>query len=513
MNKNLRSPAKIISLDHLAKLLRQHREEGQTVALCHGCFDLLHPGHIKHFEEAATFADILVVTVTPDEYVDKGPGRPVFTQQIRLETIAAIGCVDYVALNRWPTAEETIRLLRPDFFVKGSEFENKPDPSGKLQREQAIMAEVGCQMRYTHIPVVFSSTQLLRDMFDFITPEMQKFLTEFRQVDSLAQLDTYLETFRKLRITVIGETIIDEYHYVSPEGKSPKANVITSRYLRQTAGLGGALCIANHLSDFCGHVNIITTLGRQQPNWEEAIRRQLPANVSLRAVFCDDRPTIVKRRYIEPVFLEKLFEVHFYNDAPLSSTHEQQVLDTLSDCIEQSDLLIISDFGHGMMTPAIIDAITSLSLFRAATIQTNSTNFGFNPATRYRNLDFISIDERELRLAMQDKFTPVSEIAPRLMHRLQTPIGAITLGKNGSAIFDQHQRLCQVPVLSQHTKDPIGAGDAFFALASLAAKLKAPATWIAFLGNAAGALAANIIGNDEAIKAGTYRKFAGGLLQ
>ena len=104
--------------------------------------------------------DILFVTVTPDAYVDKGPGRPVFNQILRAESIAALECVDYVAINKWPTAEETLKLLRPDIYVKGQEFEKLEDKTGKIQREYEVIREIGAEIKFTH-EVVFSSTELL----------------------------------------------------------------------------------------------------------------------------------------------------------------------------------------------------------------------------------------------------------------------------------------------------------------------------------------------------------------
>ena len=110
----------------------------------------MHPGHIKHLQAARRLADALVVTVSPDRFVDKGPGRPAFPEQLRAESVAALECVDYAAVNRWPTAEETIRLLRPDYFVKGQEFERPEDRTEKLQREVEVVREAGGEMRFTH---------------------------------------------------------------------------------------------------------------------------------------------------------------------------------------------------------------------------------------------------------------------------------------------------------------------------------------------------------------------------
>jgi len=155
---------KILEIEKLAKKLEGLKSEGKKIVHCHGCFDLMHPGHIKYFQAAKRMGDILVVTVTPDIYVDKGLGRPVFNHDLRVESIAALECVDYVSINKWPTAEETLRLLRPDIYVKGQEFERLEDETGKIQKEYDVVKEIGAEIRFTH-EIVFSSTKLLNQHF------------------------------------------------------------------------------------------------------------------------------------------------------------------------------------------------------------------------------------------------------------------------------------------------------------------------------------------------------------
>jgi len=156
---------KIIELEELENILRDLRSKGKEIVLCHGCFDLMHPGHIKYFQAAKKMGDILVVTVTPDIYVDKGPDRPVFNQSLRTDSIAALECIDYVAINKWPTAEETLKLLKPHIYVKGQEFETLQDKTGKLQKEYKVLEEIGAEMKFTH-EIVFSSTELLNKHFN-----------------------------------------------------------------------------------------------------------------------------------------------------------------------------------------------------------------------------------------------------------------------------------------------------------------------------------------------------------
>ena len=155
---------KIIELEKLERTIRGLKSGGRRVVHCHGCFDLMHPGHIKYFQAAKDMGDVLVVTVTPDVFVDKGPDRPVFNQGLRVDSIAALECVDYVAINKWPTAEEALRLLRPDIYVKGQEFENLEDKTGKIQKECEVVKEIGAVLRFTH-EIVFSSTELLNGHF------------------------------------------------------------------------------------------------------------------------------------------------------------------------------------------------------------------------------------------------------------------------------------------------------------------------------------------------------------
>ncbi len=155
---------KVIELESLAARVRALKAEGKKVVLCHGCFDLMHPGHIKHFQAAKKMGDVLVVTVTPDIYVDKGPGRPVFNQDLRVSSVAALECVNYAVVNKWKTAEELLRLLKPDIYVKGQEFEKLEDKTGKIQGEYDVVKKIGAELRFTH-EEVFSSTKLVSEYF------------------------------------------------------------------------------------------------------------------------------------------------------------------------------------------------------------------------------------------------------------------------------------------------------------------------------------------------------------
>jgi len=82
--------SKIVSFDEARSLFAGLRESGKTIVQSHGIWDLIHPGHIYHLEEASELGDILVVSITADKFVRKGPGRPYFNEQLRLRSIAAL---------------------------------------------------------------------------------------------------------------------------------------------------------------------------------------------------------------------------------------------------------------------------------------------------------------------------------------------------------------------------------------------------------------------------------------
>ncbi|MCG8530046.1 MAG: adenylyltransferase/cytidyltransferase family protein, partial [Desulfovibrionales bacterium] len=192
-----------VSFDTLVKRVENFRSQGRTIVHCHGCFDLMHPGHVRHLREAAGFGDVLVVTVSLDRFVDKGVGRPVFDENLRAETIAALRCVDGVALNPWPTAEKTLARLRPDIYVKGQEFEAAGDPTGKMEQERSMARNLGVQIRYTH-EIVFSSSSLLNRYFSPYTQDFKAFARDVVDQVDLGVFHRALIRLARLEFFLIG---------------------------------------------------------------------------------------------------------------------------------------------------------------------------------------------------------------------------------------------------------------------------------------------------------------------
>lgn len=510
--KKFKSELKIVSPDELEKIVHQLKKSGKKIVHCHGVFDLLHPGHILHFEAAKKQGDVLVVTLTRDEHVGKGPGRPVFNQRLRAESIASLGCVDYVAVNLWPTAIETIKKIKPDVYAKGADYENAQDDlTGKITDEENAVRSVGGRIHFTH-EMSFSSTELLNRHYMVYPDQAQTFLEAFRGKHSVEQVIGNLKNLQDLKVLVIGDTIIDEYHYCAPMGKSPKESIVASKFLRSEAFAGGILACANHVSGFCSNVEVWTSIAKNDPR-EDFILDHLKPHIKPRLFNRDDAPTVVKRRYVWDPFLVKLFEVVFIDDRPMPAKPEAQVLAQLKKSISKFDLVIVADYGHGFMTPAIIEMITRKSKFLAVNVQTNSANTGYNTINKYHKADYVCIDEPEMRLAHQAKFGDMKDLVLKTAKRMKCSHVTVTRGHLGSLVYSKKEGFFETPIFSKEIVDRVGAGDAFLAITAPCAARNVPGDQIGFIGNTVGALAVRIVGNKTAVEPVPLFKFITALLK
>ncbi len=503
---------KIKTLSELGAICRTLRAEGKRIVQCHGVFDLMHPGHVRHFEAARAQGDVLVVTVTPDRFVNKGPGRPVFNERLRSESVAALGSVAFVAITESASAEDVIRLLRPVVYVKGSDYADvKDDLTGKIVDERRAVEEVGGRVHFT-TEITFSSSNLLNLHFDVYPEEAQGFLREFRQRHSADEIIGLLKDLKRLKVLVVGETIIDEYHYVQALQKSPKELLVTTRFVRDEHFAGGILACANHAAGFCGQVDIVSVLGRRDTR-EDFIRRHLKPNVAPRFFYREDTGTIVKRRYVEQAFLNKMFEVSFLDDGdlPLSVAHEVEAY--LAKVLPDYDVVIVADYGHGFLNGDLIRTLASESRFLAVNVQTNSANLGYNLVSKYARADYVCIDEPEVRLAAHDRRSGLEEIIARLAKDLSSRRVAITRGHNGCVSYADPEGFFQVPVLSREIVDRIGAGDAYLSVTAPCAAAGHHPEVVGFIGNAVGALAVRIVGNRTPVEPVPLFKFITALLQ
>jgi rfaE bifunctional protein nucleotidyltransferase chain/domain len=490
---------KIKELEELAKTLTMLRREGKKVVHCHGVFDLLHIGHIKHLEAARKLGDVLVVTLTPDRFVNKGPHRPAFPERLRAEALASLVCVDFVALNEWPTAVETIERLRPDFYVKGVVREGgKRDHTGAIDLEEKAVQAAGGQLVLTD-EETFSASTLINRFMDVFTPETKTFLEEFRAQHTPEEIVGYLQAIRKLKVLVIGETIVDEYQFCSVLGKSGKEPVLAALHNRTEQYAGGALAIANHVSNFCDQVGLLSTLGEIN-SCEEFIRSKLNKNVSTCFTRVPGAPTIIKRRFLEEYLAAKLFEVYVMRNDSMPEAAEQSFCRELERLTPQYDVAIVADYGHGLMTERAVELVCQHARFLAVNTQANAGNKGLNTISKYPRADYVSLGDPELRLDTRSASGDVRTLAEGLARRISTKNLLVTRGASGCLLHDRDRGSFQVPAFAIRVVDRVGAGDAVLALTSPCAALSVPPPVLAFIANVVGAEACTILGHRSFIE-------------
>jgi len=508
----MNSQLKIKKIDELAEVLSSVRQDGKRIIHCHGVFDLLHIGHIRYLEQAKRMGDVLVVTVTPDRYVDKGPQRPAFTESLRAEAIASLNCVDYVAINKWKTAEETLRLLRPHIYAKGSEFKNiASDPTGKIAREAKICHEIGTTLAFTE-DITFSSSNLINRYFADFPEEIQEYLVVFRQRYDLKEIAQILDNMASLNVLVVGDTILDEYQYCQAIGKSSKDPVLALKYQSRDFFAGGVLAVANHIANFAHSVQLVTVLGDTDRH-EEYIRSQLHSNISPYFITLCNAPTPIKRRFVEGYSLNKLFEVYVMNDSGLPPQQNEELSLWLDKHLSEYDIVIAADFGHGAISNGVVQVLANRARFLAVNTQANAGNRGFNTISRYPRADYICLAEHEIRLEARNLNGDLRQIMKSIATRHNCPKVVVTQGRRGAAICYDFDSYLQVPSFAQNIVDRVGAGDAFFSITSLAAAQGVQDEILGFIGNVVGSLAVQVIGNKKAIDKMSVKKYVTSLMK
>ncbi|MBO89517.1 MAG: cytidyltransferase [Rickettsiales bacterium] len=504
---------KLKSIDHLGLIVANMHRDGKNVVLCHGVFDLLHMGHVRHLSEAKSHGDVLIVSITADAFVNKGPGKPVFSENLRAEMLSSLAVVDYVTINRTPDAEGLLEVLQPNFYVKGSDYRDEDtDITGKISLERKAVETYGGKLVFTN-NITFSSTELLNRHFEVFEPQVRDFLNRMRDAGGLTKVLNLLEQIKSLKVLVIGDAIIDEYRYVTPMGKSPKENMIATRFEESESFAGGAIATANHISGLCDHVDLLTCLGDAEDE-QTLIEESLNSNVNLYHLQRRQTPTTRKIRFIDQSYFRKLFEVYHFDDSPLAQAQQYKFDDIVREKTGDYDLVIVNDFGHGLIAASTIELLSRRAKFLAINAQSNSANFGFNLITRYPKADLVCIDTPEAQLAVGSKFMEPAEMVGRaLPAAINCDRIILTLGRGGCSTWAKAENVESVPAFTKTVVDLVGAGDAFLAASAPIAAVGGSMQQVGFVGNVAGALKVGIVGHRRSIDRSAIVKSILGLLK
>jgi len=324
------------------------------------------------------------------------------------------------------------------------------------------------------------------------------FLAEFAARYGVDSILRYLADARALKILVVGEAIIDEYQYCKAVGKSSKEPMLAMKHISTERFAGGVLAIANHLANFCDHVSLLTFLGIEKPQ-VHFIRGEL--NPKIRTMFLQrkDSPTIVKRRLIDDYSFTKLIEVYEMNDEPLGESDNARLCSVLRTQIPKHDVVIVADYGHGMISKEAVEILCNDTHFLAINTQANAGNWGYHTVSKYPRADYICVAEPEMRLEARDQQGDLREMILDVSRKLACGRVVITQGNRGCLCYAKNEGFLETPSFTSSVVDRMGGGDAFFALSALYAVQSAPMEIIGFIGNIAGGLFVEVVGHRESI--------------
>ena len=461
---------KIISIEALAKTISKLKARGKKIVLCHGVFDLLHIGHINHFKEAKKLGDILVATVTQDKFVNKGPNRPIFSLNTRMESIAALKDIDYVAPNMFSNATQLIKMLKPNIYCKGKDYKNyNLDATNQIKKEALAIKSVGGRIIHTETEL-FSSSKIINQTNLNLSNEQKYFINKIKKNKEFSTDNKILSTmnsFSNLKVLVIGETIIDEYVFCEALGKSGKEPILVLRDMYKEKYLGGTGAIARNLSSFCKQITLLTNIGQKNEE-KKFIENHLQKNIN--TVFLNKKKstTITKKRFIEDINKTKIFGVYSLNDQPLDKEQENIFNAKILKNINNHDLVIVSDYGHGLISDKTAKLIVKKSKFVAVNTQLNSSNLGFHVISKYIGANLITINEIEMRHELRNKTEHRVSLIKTLSKKLKSKYIHVTSGDEGSNIYNTSTKeIISCPAFANRVIDKVGTGDSMLAILAI----------------------------------------------
>ena len=494
---------KVKTVEELCKLIGP-RPRARTVIMCHGVFDIVHPGHVRHLIYAKSKGDVLVVSVTADEHIAKGNVRPYVPETLRAINLAAFEMVDYVIIDRDPTPLANLRQIQPDYYAKGYEYvAGSLHP--KTQEELRVLESYGGEVLFTPGDIVYSSSRLIDQSPPDIASDKLLVLMkgEGLTFDDLRDAAVKLSG---IRVHVVGDTIVDSYTQCSMIGGVAKTPTMSVRFESKQDFTGGAAVVAKHLRAAGGDVVFSTVLG------DDALKDQVLEDLAAHGIRClpivdPTRPTTSKNAIVVAGY--RLLKIDTLDNRSVSEKVLRQL--TLQVSGTAADAVVYSDFRHGIFDrhtiPDLVAAIPR-NAFRAADSQVASR---WGNILEFKGFDLITPNEREARFALGDQDSVVRPLGVELFTRARCKTLMLKLGDRGMITFRDRppadaRSFFSLDSFAERAVDPVGAGDALLAYATLAMVATGNEVVAAILGSVAAGIECEVDGNVPVTQADVLDK-------
>jgi len=443
------------------------------IVQCHGCFDIVHPGHIRYLQFASTQGDLLIVSITGDEQVGKGAQRPYIPQELRAENLAALSFVDYVVIDPHPTAAKILSSVRPDVYVKGREYSSSDDP--RFLAERKIVEDYGGRVVFSSGEVVFSSSRIVESMNEDAHIERARLSAVCRRHDLTATLlHEAISRFAGLRVLVAGDVVVERYIHCESAGMSTESPMMSVRELNRLDFVGGAGAVALQIAALGATPVLATALADDTAS--RFVRETLiRGGVEISDIDAREE-TPVHSRYL--VDEQRVFKLSSGRPSPMETARERAAAGRLVAAARGADACIVLDGSYGLLSPGVLGAINGVIRERVPFISVGASE-AQPAAAGVGGGDLICCSERRLRAGLQDREGSLSTLAYRLLEKSGARRMIVTVGKRGVVTFDRPSqdadstawrgRLLSeyLPSFAGSVQDPFGAGESLLATASL----------------------------------------------
>ncbi len=457
---------KIKTSEELAKILGKPPRD-KKVIMCHGTFDVVHPGHVRHLLYAKSKGDILVASLTSDAYITKANFRPYVPQELRAFNLAALEAVDYVLIDKNATPIENLKVIQPDYFAKGYEYTSTGLPPKTKEEKDAVEA-YGGEILFTPGDIVYSSSAIIEAQAPAIATEKLMALLEGENL-TLNDLRDAIDKFKGLKVHVVGDLIVDSYTHTVLIGGMTKTPTMSVRFQDKQDFVGGAGIVAKHLHAAGADVTFSTVLG-DDALAEFALKDLEASGVKCEPIMDATRPTTNKNAIVAGGY--NLLKVDTLDNRSISEKILAELVERVANV--KADIVVFSDFRHGIFNrdtiPVLIKAIPE-GAFRVADSQV-ATRWG--NILDFQGFDLITPNEREARFALGDQDSVVRPLGLKLYKEANCKALILKLGERGLMTFrsipqkDEDVRaFVSLDSFTEKVVDAVGSGDALLAYATL----------------------------------------------
>jgi rfaE bifunctional protein kinase chain/domain/rfaE bifunctional protein nucleotidyltransferase chain/domain len=485
---------KIKTAQEIAVAIGPHPRK-RKVIMCHGTFDIVHPGHVRHLHYAKSKGDILVASLTADAHIVKANFRPFIPQELRAFNLAALEVVDYVVIDPDPTPLRNISIIQPDYFAKGYEY-TKDGLHPRTAEEKATVEAYGGELLFTPGDIIYSSSHIIDSAPPMIATEKLIMLLEAEKLD-FGDLHKAIASVRGLRVHVVGDTIIDSYTHTTMIGGMTKTPTMSVRFEEKQDFVGGAGIVAKHLKAAGANVTFSTVMG-DDPLAQFARKDLEAAGIECNVITDATRPTTNKNAIIAGAY--HLLKLDTVDNRSIS----ERIVGNLCETIRNSgaDIIVFSDFRHGMFNrdtvPTLAAAIPP-QIFRVADSQVASR---WGNILEFSGCDLVTPNEREARFALGDQDSVVRPLGLELYRQAACKTLILKLGERGLMTFrgepqsvDDKRSFFALDSFAENVVDAVGSGDALLAYASLSLRTTGNAVISSVLGSFAAATECEHEGN------------------